>query len=120
MNSLSKKIIDTLAGNPRQLARELAVELNISRRDINQLLYKMDEVVQDEEFRWSLTGQNMNNKNETDYNLMDDIEIVETNHQKNQTSEPDISLDTEAENYSQNSENNDSLKKFAFDSGSSQ
>lgn len=116
MNSLPSKIIDTLARNPRQLARELAVELNISRKDINQMLYKMDEVVQDEEFRWSLSGQNMNNENKTDNNLIGEIEIVKDNHQKNQTSGEDLSLDEEAENYSQNSENKESSKKFAFDS----
>ena len=113
MNSISTKILDTLARNPRQLARELAVELNISRKDINQMLYKMDEVVQDEEFRWSLSGQSMNNKHEVDNSHTDDIELVEDKYQKDQISEADISLDTEAENYSQNLENNDN---FAFDS----
>ena len=116
MHSLSNKIIETLTKNPRKLARELAVELNISSRDINQMLYKMDGVVQDEDFRWSLSGKNMNNKNQTDYNLIDDIELTEDEDQKNEISEPNISLNSESENYSENSEKNDTSKKFAFDS----
>ena len=80
------------------------------------MLYKMDEVVQDKEFRWSLSGRNMNNENEDDNILVDEIEKVEADHQKKQISEEELSLDEEAENLTQNSDNNDSSKKFAFDS----
>lgn len=114
MQALSKKIIETLALNPRRLARELSIELNISRRDINQLLYKMDGVVQDQEFRWSLSGNNMNNKDKTEIRF--DNESVADSYEENLTDTLQKSLDSESEDYSQDSETNESSKKFAFDS----
>ena len=118
MNSLSKKIIDSLSNNPKQLARELGIALCIPRKDINQLLYSMNEVVQDDEFRWALSGENMNNTNESatheSVEIPDDYqELIDEDYQTNSTGELDSTVKIESMD---NSENTNCSKKFAFDS----
>lgn len=117
MSKLAKKIIDSLHAKPKQLARELAGELNLSRKEINQILYKMDGLGQDDEFRWYLLDQNPSSiSTVTAINSDNLLDVVYAPMKggvmldKNQELRDDMALDD-----TQIFENN-APKKFAFDS----
>jgi len=57
MTDLKTQIFEMLKAQPKQLARELAFALNVPRRNLNQELYSMSGVVQDSDFRWSISNE---------------------------------------------------------------